>query len=96
VELLAPGVTKGAALRRLAEREGISMEDVAAIGDGRNDLEMLAAAGRSAAVASAHPEVRAVAQLVVPSNGEEGALAALRMWFPWLTEAVGPPELSIA
>jgi len=96
VELLAPGVTKGAALRRLAEREGVSMEQVAAIGDGRNDLEMLAAAGRSAAVASAPPEVRAVAQLVVPSNGGEGALAALHTWFPWLNEAVAPPQLSIA
>ena len=84
IELLAPGVTKGTALRRLAAELGIAMDDVAAIGDGRNDLEMLAVAGHSAAMATAPAAVRAAADVVVPSNAEDGAFVALASWFPWL------------
>lgn len=80
VEILAHGVSKGSALVALASHLGIDMAEVAAIGDGRNDLEMLAAAGRSAAMAWAPSEVRAAASLVVG----DGALEALRHFFPRL------------
>ena len=89
IELLAPGVSKGAALARLAAGLGLSMDTVAAAGDGRNDLEMLALAGRSAAMAAARPEVQKAAQRVVPSNADDGALVALLEWFPWLGDEPG-------
>ncbi len=88
IELLAAGVSKGAALRRVAGRAGIPMAAVAAVGDGRNDLEMLAVAGHSAAMSTASAPVRATAQMVVPANGDEGALLALASWFPWLPDAI--------
>jgi hydroxymethylpyrimidine pyrophosphatase-like HAD family hydrolase len=37
-----------------------------------NDLPMLRAAGLAAAVANAHPEVLAAADVVLPGNEEEG------------------------
>lgn len=89
IEFLAPGVSKGAALRMLAASVGLRMPEVAAIGDGRNDLEMLAEAGHSAAMETASPEVRAAADLVVPSSAEEGVVVALLAWFPWLERAIG-------
>ena len=52
-------VDKGDALRRLCVTRGIAPDDVAAMGDGRNDLGMLAFAGVAVAPANAHPEVLA-------------------------------------
>ena len=53
LEFLAPGVTKGRALRTLCDMEGIDIEDVTAFGDNLNDLEMLRAAGHAVAMAAA-------------------------------------------
>jgi Cof subfamily protein (haloacid dehalogenase superfamily) len=93
VELLPPGASKGEALRTLAAHLGIPLAEVAAIGDARNDIPMLRLAGRSAAMAHARPEVREAADLVVPSNSEEGALEALDRFYPSLAPlavAAGP------
>ncbi len=88
IELLAPVVSKGAALARLAADDGLAMTQVAAVGDGRNDLEMLSMAGRSAAMATAPAEVLAAATMVVPSNADDGLFTALATWFPWLPASV--------
>jgi Cof subfamily protein (haloacid dehalogenase superfamily) len=71
LELSAPGVTKATGLSELAESLGIAREEIAAIGDMPNDLPMLAWAGRSYAVANAHPDVQAVADEVVVSNDDD-------------------------
>jgi Cof subfamily protein (haloacid dehalogenase superfamily) len=84
VELLPLGASKGEALRTLAAHLRIPLAEVAAIGDGRNDITMLRLAGRSAAMAQARPEVREAADLVVPSNSEEGALEAFERFYPTL------------
>jgi phosphoserine phosphatase len=51
---------KAAALRRFAEEEGLLPEQTVAIGDGANDLDMLAAAGLGIAF-NAKPIVREAA-----------------------------------
>ncbi|WP_344007752.1 HAD family hydrolase, partial [Isoptericola halotolerans] len=58
-ELLAPHVTKDAALARWCDRRGVAASDVWAFGDMPNDLPMLRWAGRGIAVANAHPDVLA-------------------------------------
>ncbi len=73
LEFLAPGVTKGRAVRWLARRSGIPMGQVMAIGDQYNDLEMIAAVGHGVAMPSAPAEVLAVARHVAPPVTEEGA-----------------------
>jgi Cof subfamily protein (haloacid dehalogenase superfamily) len=71
LEISAPGVTKATGLAEVASAHGIPAAEVVAIGDMPNDLPMLQWAGRSYAVANAHPEVRAVADEVVASNDED-------------------------
>jgi Cof subfamily protein (haloacid dehalogenase superfamily) len=71
LEISAPGVTKATGLADVAERHGVAPHQVAAIGDMPNDLPMLQWAGRSYAVANAHPSVREVADEVVDSNDED-------------------------
>jgi len=45
LEVMASGVSKGAALERVCERKGLDLSEVIAFGDGMNDLEMLRTAG---------------------------------------------------
>lgn len=71
-EIMMPGVDKGAAIRFLAEREGISMENVMAFGDNTNDLPMLNAAGWPVAMQNGEDCVKAVAKLIAPENTAGG------------------------
>lgn len=76
VELLPPGVDKGAALRWLAGSRAVPLAEIAAIGDNPNDIAMLAVAGLAVAVGDGHPATRAAADLVV-GNCADGAVADL-------------------
>lgn len=76
LELSAPGVTKATGLAELADRHGIAPHEIAAIGDMPNDVPMLLWAGRSLAVANAHPSVKEAADEVTVSNDED-AVAVL-------------------
>jgi len=73
LEFLAPGVSKGAAVRWLARRAGVPLGAVLAIGDQFNDLEMIAAVGHGAAMPDAPLPVIAAARYVAPPLGEDGA-----------------------
>jgi len=73
LEFIAPGVSKGRALRWLARRAGVSMERTMAIGDQWNDLEMLALAGHGVAMPTAPLQVRAAATYLAPPVEQEGA-----------------------
>ncbi|HEY7524623.1 MAG TPA: Cof-type HAD-IIB family hydrolase [Candidatus Limnocylindrales bacterium] len=73
LEFVAPGISKGRAVRLLARRWGIPSSQVLAIGDQLNDLEMVGGSGHGAAMAHAPFEVRAAARYVAPPVDEEGA-----------------------
>jgi hydroxymethylpyrimidine pyrophosphatase-like HAD family hydrolase len=51
---------------------GYALDEIAAIGDQMIDIPMLRLAGFSAAMGNARAEVRAAADLVAPSNDEDG------------------------
>lgn len=76
------GVTKGSALETLRIELGISAQDTMAIGDGFNDVEMLAWAAHGVAMGQAPEQVRAVADEVTAPVTEDGLALALRRWFP--------------
>ncbi len=87
-EIMQPATNKGEALRRVAAAMGIGPSDVAAIGDGPNDREMLAFAGRSAALlpnsdgAIVDRSILAEGTRVVSPSAREGAVEAMRLLFP--------------
>ena len=56
---------------------GIGPEEVIAFGDMPNDIPMLSWAGRSWAMADAHPTVVEVADEVAPSHHEDGVARVL-------------------
>jgi Cof subfamily protein (haloacid dehalogenase superfamily) len=70
VELLPPGVSKGVALRRLAESLGVERGRVAAVGDGVNDIEMFKYAATSVAMSQAVAAVKAAATTTMTAAGD--------------------------
>ncbi|WP_203337558.1 HAD family hydrolase [Nocardioides limicola] len=79
---LAPvGISKASGLAHVAEDLGVQPEETLAIGDGRNDLEMFAWAGRSVAMGQAVLEVKQAADHVTATVNEDGAAIELDRWF---------------
>ena len=76
VEIVPPGVDKGVALRALAERLGLRLDEVAAAGDAENDVEMLSIAGRAFAPRTAAAAVRGLGPLLLPPPPDLAAALA--------------------
>jgi Cof subfamily protein (haloacid dehalogenase superfamily) len=80
LELIHPEVNKGVALKVLAERLGIKQENVMAIGDNLNDIEMIQYAGLGVAIGNARKEVIEAADVVTGSNQEDGVAQAIEQY----------------
>jgi Cof subfamily protein (haloacid dehalogenase superfamily) len=79
---LAPvGVSKASGLERVAGELGVGSEHTLAIGDGRNDIEMLRWVRRGVAMGQAIDEVRAAAHDVTESVYDDGVAVELDRWF---------------
>jgi len=81
LDLAPEGVSKASALATIATELGVAQDDVLAIGDGRNDVEMLSWAGRGVAMGQAPDEVKQVADAVTGTIDEDGAAMELASWF---------------
>lgn len=77
VDVLNQGCSKGHALERWARHRGIPREQVMAIGDNYNDVEMLAFAGLPFIMGNACEELRARGWKSTLSNDECGVAAAI-------------------
>ncbi len=71
------GVSKGAALEGVRRRLGVEPMHTIAVGDQRNDLEMLRWAARGVAMGNAPDEVKAAADEVTGHVDDDGLLAVL-------------------
>ena len=79
---LAPvGVSKASGLEYVARELGLGAEHALAIGDGRNDVEMLRWAARGVAMGQAVAEVHEAADDTTESVYDDGAAIELRRWF---------------
>ncbi|HSI10612.1 MAG TPA: Cof-type HAD-IIB family hydrolase [Chthoniobacter sp.] len=75
VEFLSPHANKAVGVEALARKLGIDRENVWAFGDGNNDVEMLAWAGFSVAMAHGQPRAHRAARAVSPVGPPETAFA---------------------
>jgi Cof subfamily protein (haloacid dehalogenase superfamily) len=80
LEVIAPEVNKQVALARVAADLGLEAREVAAFGDQNNDKEMLAWASLGVAMENGSAHVRALADLIAPSNDEDGVAQVLEAW----------------
>lgn len=77
LEIVRKGVSKGAALGVLTDMLGLARNEVMAIGDSFNDVEMFEYAGLGVAMGNAPEEVKRRADRVTLSNDEDGVACVL-------------------
>lgn len=72
LEVVSELADKGRGLQMLCAHLGVPMEETIAMGDSMNDVEILRAAGFSAAMGNACPEAKAAAHIVAPDCDHDG------------------------
>lgn len=77
LDIAAEGVTKASGLEVLRQQLGYEVSQTIAVGDGRNDIEMLSWAGRGVAMGQAPDEVKAVADEVTAGVDDDGLASVL-------------------
>ncbi|KJC60997.1 hydrolase [Bradyrhizobium sp. LTSPM299] len=77
LDVTPPGHDKGTFVVDIAERLGVSLENVATIGDMQNDLPMFAKSGVSFAMGNASDDVKARATNVTETNERDGFARAM-------------------
>lgn len=74
--MVPAGVNKWAGLQVLLQHLNIDPQQIVAVGDGSNDLEMVKHVGTGVAMGNAVPQVKAAAAVVVSSNDDGGIVEA--------------------
>ncbi|AOP50808.1 Cof-type HAD-IIB family hydrolase [Streptomyces lydicus] len=92
LEISGPGVSKAGTLAHCCAERGIAPEEVVAFGDMPNDMEMLAWAGTSYAMANAHPEVLAATTARTASNNDDGVAVVIEQLVRRCDEAANRPR----
>jgi Cof subfamily protein (haloacid dehalogenase superfamily) len=75
-ELFQRGISKADGVAAVIAHLGIAREDTVAVGDGANDLEMIAFAGVGIAIEGSAPELMALADRTAAPPRQEGLVAA--------------------
>jgi Cof subfamily protein (haloacid dehalogenase superfamily) len=74
-DVMKDGISKANALQRLSESLGIKREEIVAIGDQYNDIDLIEYAGLGIAVANAEDALKEKADIVTISNNNEDAVS---------------------
>jgi Cof subfamily protein (haloacid dehalogenase superfamily) len=77
IDVLNPTISKGFALAELASIRGFARDEVMAIGDNHNDLEMLRFAGVPVVMGNSVPELKAFGWHETLTNDDSGVAAAI-------------------
>lgn len=80
LEILAPGAGKGKAVTKMCELYGLSSDQVIAIGDNWNDMEMFRQVGLSVAMGNAPDDIKQQTTHVTLSWEQAGVAHAFRKW----------------
>jgi Cof subfamily protein (haloacid dehalogenase superfamily) len=86
IDVIHPGVTKGASLAEWTAARGILPQEILAIGDNHNDLEMLCFSGIPVVMGNCVPELKQRGWHITGSNDDDGVAAAIERFA--LTQAV--------
>lgn len=73
-DIMRKGVTKASAIQTLAEHLRIRKEEIIAIGDGGNDIEMLDCAGLKIVMKNAKDSLKHMADIITPVDNNAGGV----------------------
>ncbi|CAH1451656.1 unnamed protein product [Lactuca virosa] len=77
LEIVPAGTSKGSGVRMLLDHFGVGADEVMAIGDGENDVEMIELASLGVALSNGSEKTKAVADVIGVSNDEDGVADAI-------------------
>lgn len=80
MDVMAGGVSKGSALKKMSELLGIDRSEIMAFGDYYNDTDMLLNAGMSFAMANGNDYIKSICTHRALSNNECGVTKAIRQY----------------
>ena len=80
IDVINPVCSKGSSLAEWAALRGFARQEVMAIGDNHNDLEMLSFAGIPVVMGNSVPELKAFGWHQTLSNDENGVAAAIEQF----------------
>jgi hypothetical protein len=80
VDVNSAGCSKGTTLARWAERRGVLREEVMAVGDNLNDVEMLDYAGTAVVMGNATDAIKSRGYQPTGTNDEDGLATAIRLY----------------
>lgn len=80
VEILPPGGSKATALKQLLKDMKIKPENIMAVGDAENDIEMIQLAGVGVAMGQAAQDVKDAADYVTATNDADGVAEAIERY----------------
>ena len=80
IEIVKKGIKKSEAIKVVMEKYDIKQNEVMAIGDGENDVEMLSFAGLGIAMENAMDDVKEFANDVTTSNNHDGVANAIEKY----------------
>jgi len=80
IDVIHPECSKGAALAEWATLRGLAREEIMAVGDNHNDLEMLSFAGVPVVMGNCVPELRNFGWHETASNDHNGVAAAIELF----------------
>ncbi len=81
LEIMDRSVSKTSAIRFLQERWGVARQQVIAVGDNFNDMDMLEYAGVGVAMGNAPESVKNAADEVTLSNDDDGVAKVIEKYF---------------
>ena len=81
VEFMHRDATKSNGLMWLCKHLNIDTKHTVAVGNADNDADMIACAGLGAAVANASESCKSVAELILPSNNDDGVAELIYKFF---------------
>jgi len=77
IDVIPPGCSKGSSLAEWATLRGIAREEILAIGDNHNDLEMLSFAGIPVVMGNSVPALKSYGWHETGTNDENGVASAI-------------------
>lgn len=80
LEILNKTVSKGEAIKHLADTLNLTIEETMAIGDEENDRAMLEVVGTPVVMENGNPEIKKLAKHITKSNNDSGVAHAIREW----------------
>jgi hypothetical protein len=81
IEIMPENIDKAVSLEKLCAYAGVTREELAACGDGYNDIPMIQYAGLGIAMANAKDPVKEAADVITLSNDEDGIVHAMEKYF---------------